>query len=151
MQSWSFWPLVLVRGLSEAADALALFCPTSSPLSINSPWFPVFSPPGKMPRHRDHVHRPELSYIRGHIHMFLAHTFPPAVFSIISLPPPIFPVWSHCWQHGNLWSEARHGSTDPRGSLGLQNSHLLPGSRRYRWLAELSGKPMGRSDEQLEA
>lgn len=104
-----------------------------------------------MPMHRDRFHGPELSHIRIHVRTFLAHTFPPPVFSLTSLPTPIFPVWSHHWKHCNLWSEARHGSIDPRGGTGLWNSHLLPGSTRYRWLGELSSKPVRRSGVQLEA
>lgn len=55
-------------------------------------------------------------FIWVHADTFLAHTFLllcfpqslPPVFSIISLPPPTFPVWSYHWQYCNLWKEARY-------------------------------------------
>lgn len=55
-------------------------------------------------------------FIWVHVDTFLAHTFLlfcfpqslPPVFSIISLPPPVFPIWSYHWQYCNLWKEARY-------------------------------------------
>lgn len=108
----------------RAADALALLHQAPSP-PLDSPPFMVV--PHLVPdtkRQCREIIFMEHSDIWVHGHTFLAHTFPPPRFSTV--PPPIFPVWSHCWQHCNLWREARHGRAHLWGSTGLWNSHLYP-------------------------
>lgn len=138
----------------KAADALGLFCHISSPPSTDSPPFAVAPPPGcthKMPMYGDHFY--DLGsriFTWVPAHTFLAHTFPsplfstipPPMFSIISLPPPIFPAWSHRWQHCNLWTEARHGSTDLWGSTGLWNRHLFLGLGRCKTCQAVKASPL---------